>query len=85
MVENNYAESTDAQVLVGWTQAQRNYLRENRKNYSKALFFFQQGVHEYIFPRLVATTKSKEAWDVLQQAYQGTHKVKVIKLQYLRR
>jgi len=48
-------------------------------------FFIQQGVHVPIFPRIVATTKSKVAWDVLHQAYQGTDKVKVIKLQSLRR
>ena len=35
--------------------------------------------------RLVATTKSKEPWDVLRKAYQGRDKVKVIKLQSLSR
>ena len=43
----------------------------------------QQGVHESIFPRLGGRTKSKEAWDVLQQAYQGTYKINVFKLQSL--
>jgi len=42
-------------------------------------------VHDSIFPRLVGVTKSKEAWDALQQAYQGTDKVKIVKLQPLRR
>jgi hypothetical protein len=86
LVENGYTEPVDAQAIVGLTQVQRDQLRENRKKKdSKALFFIQQAVHDSIFPRLVATTKSKEAWDVLQQAYQGTDKVKVVKLQSLRR
>lgn len=42
-------------------------------------------MHDSIFPRLVGVTKSKEAWDALQQAYQGSDKVKIVKLQPLRR
>jgi hypothetical protein len=84
-VENSYREQTHAQDIVGLTQVQRDQLRENRKKNSKALFFIQQAMHDSIFPILDATTKSKEAWDVLQQTYQGTNKVKVVKLQSLRR
>ena len=49
------------------------------------LFFIQQVVHDSIFFRLVAIEKSKEAWGVLQQTYEGINKLKVIKLQYHRR
>jgi hypothetical protein len=38
-----------------------------------------------IFPRIAATTKSKQAWETLQNAYQGSSKVKFVKLQLLRR
>jgi len=42
-------------------------------------------MHDSIFPGLVGVTKSKEAWDALPQAYQGTDKVKIVRLQSLRR
>ena len=60
-------------------------LRDNRKKDSKALFSIFQPVHESIFPRVVATTKSKQAWDTLETAYQGMAKVKTTKLQMLMR
>ena len=60
-------------------------MRDNEKNDSKALFYIFQAVHESIFPRVVAATKSKEAWDTLQTTYQGMEKVKTTKLQMLRR
>jgi hypothetical protein len=47
------------------------------------LFFIQQAVAESIFPRIAAATKSKDAWDVLRNGYQGNAKVLTIKLQTL--
>eukprot|EP00253_Pinus_taeda_P031489 PITA_31489 len=44
-----------------------------------------QVVHENIFPRVAAATKSKQAWDTLQKTYQGMEKVNTTKLQMLRR
>ena len=83
-VENGYKEP-NSQTLAHRTQDQRNQLKENRKKESKTLFLIQQVVHDSIFPRLVGVTKSKEACDALQQAYQGTDKVEIVKLQSLRR
>jgi hypothetical protein len=40
---------------------------------------------ESIFPRIEETTKSTQTWKTLQNAYQGRSKVKLIKLQFLRR
>lgn len=40
---------------------------------------------ESIFPRVAATTRSKRAWEILETTYQGITKVKVAKLQSLRR
>ena len=54
------------------------------KKESKAIFYIFQEVHESIFPRIVATTKSKQAWDTLQTTYQGMKKLKTAKLQMLR-
>jgi hypothetical protein len=42
-------------------------------------------VDESIFPRIATTTKSKDAWDALQNGYQRNDKVLTIKLQTLRR
>ena len=60
-------------------------LKEDRKQDSKALFLIQQGVAESIFSRIISATKSKEAWDLLQQEFQGSTKVQMVKLQTLRR
>ena len=60
-------------------------LRDNKKKNSKSLFYIFQEVHESIFPGIAVATKSKKAWDTLQTAYQGIGKVKITKLQMLRR
>ncbi|XP_059075217.1 uncharacterized protein LOC131875188 [Cryptomeria japonica] len=40
---------------------------------------------ESIFPKVLIATRSKKAWETLEIAYQGNTKVKVAKLQSLRR
>ncbi|KAJ8628083.1 hypothetical protein MRB53_021390 [Persea americana] len=45
-----------------------------RKKDSKALLVIQQAVHESIFPRIAAANKSKDAWKILKDEYQGTDK-----------
>jgi len=42
-------------------------------------------MHVSIFFRLVRVTKPKQAWDDLYQACQGSDKVKIVKLESLRR
>ena len=42
-------------------------------------------MEESIFPWVASTTRSKHAWDTLQNSYQGTRKVKLVRLQMLRR
>ena len=49
------------------TDAEKVKLKEDQKQDSKALFLIQQGVAEIIFSRIISATKSKEAWDLLQQ------------------
>ncbi|KAG8490935.1 hypothetical protein CXB51_014723 [Gossypium anomalum] len=75
LVENGYGEEEVAAET----------LKDIRKRDAKALFFIQQVVDESIFPRIEAVTRSKEAWDMLRMAYQGTTKVMTVKLQTLRR
>lgn len=50
---------------------------------ARALLFIQQGVSKTIFPRILAATKAKEAWDILKKEFQGSEKVITIKLQSL--
>ena len=85
LIEIGYPVPVDQDTYTTWTQAQKDQLKDNKKKDSKALFLIQQAVHESIFPRIAAATKSKEAWDILQSAYQGTNKVKIVRLQMLRR
>lgn len=42
-------------------------------------------MEEVIFPKVVATTNSKKAWNNLQSTYQSVGKVKTSKLQNIRR
>lgn len=44
-----------------------------------------QGIEESIYPKIEVAKNAKEAWDILEIAYQGTTKVKNVKLQTLRR
>jgi len=60
-------------------------LKSNKKNDSKALFYFYQAVRENLFPNIAAVKRSKDAWDTLQTTYQGMEKVKTIKIQLMRR
>ena len=83
--QHDFQEPADALAYNALTQAANDLLRDNRKKASKSLFYFFQVVHESIFPRVVATKNSKQAWDTFQAAYQGMEKVKTKKLQMLRR
>ncbi|KZV49997.1 hypothetical protein F511_39831 [Dorcoceras hygrometricum] len=64
---------------------QKGKLRENKKKDAKALFFIQQGFHENVFSRISAGESAKEAWKILKTEFQGSAKVIMVKLQYLRR
>ncbi|KAJ8633326.1 hypothetical protein MRB53_026662 [Persea americana] len=63
-------------VLVGVSSSVSlaHHLFDRRKKDSKALLVIQQAVHESIFPRIAATNKSKDAWKILKDEYQGTDK-----------
>ena len=60
-------------------------MKSNKKKDSKALFYLYQAVHESVFPRIAVSKRSKDAWETLKIAYQGMEKVKIAKLQFLRR
>ena len=81
-VEEGFVDLEDTSTL---TNAQKQQLKEHRKKDAKALSMIQQGVANSIFPRVINSRKSNEAWDILQKEYRGALKVKTIKLQTLRR
>ncbi|CAA0830320.1 Unknown protein, partial [Striga hermonthica] len=56
-----------------------------KKKDSLALFTLQMAMTESLFPRISGAQTSKEAWDTLKEEYQGSDKVRHLKLQTLRR
>ncbi|XP_074324291.1 uncharacterized protein LOC141661204 [Apium graveolens] len=79
LVKSGYDESANL------TNAQKEALKETKKKDAKALFFIQQAISESLFPRIMRVATAKEAWEVLQEEFQGNSKVRSIKLQSLRR
>lgn len=63
-------------------------LRQEKKEKlrdASALFAIQQAVDDTNFSRIMGATTSKEAWDLLKEEFQGTAKVRSVKLQTMRR
>lgn len=73
----------DPAVGAALPQAQKDDLRENRKKDKKALYFIYQALDDAVFEKISAAKTSKQAWDILQKAYEGD-KVKSVRLQTLR-
>ena len=65
--------------------AQKNTLKENQEKDADVLSKIQSRISDSIFPRIMRASVSKEAWDILQQEFQGNDKVRAVKLQSLRR
>ncbi|KAA8525231.1 hypothetical protein F0562_007086 [Nyssa sinensis] len=82
LVESGFAEPESTATL---TQDQAKALKENIQRDARALNQIQEGVSNSIFPRIMRATRSKQAWEILQQEYQGDLKARTIKLQNLRR
>lgn len=40
---------------------------------------------ETVFPKIAAANYAKEAWDILEMNFKGIDKVRVVKLQMIRR
>ncbi|KAL0441847.1 UNVERIFIED_CONTAM: putative mitochondrial protein [Sesamum radiatum] len=68
------------------SSAEKGKLENKKAKDSEALYYIQTAVADHIFPRIsVVATSAKEAWSILQKEYQGSAKVRIIKLQTLRR
>ncbi|PNX90251.1 F-box protein [Trifolium pratense] len=80
VVLNGYDE-----LVENPTDAQRNAFKENKNKDYKALFYIQQNCDAQHFEKIAKSTKSKEAWDILESYHDGGAKVKKVKLQAYRR
>ena len=85
LVSTGYTEPADENTYNALTADQKLELKENRKKDAKDLFIIQTRIDISIFPKIVECTKSHDAWEILEKAYKGSTKVKVVKLQLLRR
>ncbi|XP_076902167.1 uncharacterized protein LOC143556814 [Bidens hawaiensis] len=74
-------------VETGYDAGEENQerLRLNRRKDAKALSVIQQGVHDDVVSRIAAAATAKQAWVLLRNEYQGDDKVRMVRLQGLRR
>jgi hypothetical protein len=66
---NGFEEPSNQEVYEALIQEQKDQLIANKKNDATPLFLIQQGLDESILPKVAATTRSKEAWNILEMAY----------------
>eukprot|EP00253_Pinus_taeda_P009270 PITA_09270 len=82
IVESGYEEPTYWNALIA---NERTTRKEARKKNAQALFHIQIALDKSLFPRISGAKTAKAAWETLQEAYQGSDQVKVVKLQTLKR
>jgi hypothetical protein len=82
IVMNGYTEPQDESIL---SVDEKKKLDENRQKSKRALQIIGQALDDSVVGRIKPATTAKQAWDILETAYQGTSKVKIAKLQALRR
>ena len=80
LVQNGFEEPP-----ANATDVQRAAFKENKKKDCKALFYIQQNVDNQHFEKIAKATRSKEAWDILENYHNGGEKVKQVILQSYRR
>ena len=81
LVQNGYED-----LGANPTKAQRLAFKEAKKKYCKALFYIQQNVDNQHFEKISNTSRSKEAWDILENYHNEGETVKQIKLKsYIRK
>ncbi|XP_059071953.1 disease resistance protein Roq1-like [Cryptomeria japonica] len=77
IVKSGYEELDDWNAL---TTNERTTKKEARKNNAQDLFHIQIAHDKRLFPRILGVTIAKDAWKTLQEAYQGSAQVKVVKV-----
>ncbi|XP_052724613.1 uncharacterized protein LOC128194056 [Vigna angularis] len=71
--------------LKGDTKQVKKQYKENRRLDCKARMLLHQCVSSTIFQKVLKATTAKEVWDILQDGYGNSGKVKKIRLQSLQR
>ncbi|XP_058776658.1 uncharacterized protein LOC131650979 [Vicia villosa] len=82
IVEEGFTVPADTSTL---NATQEKELKKNKQRNSKALFTLQQAVTDAIFPRIMGAKTAKDVWNTLKEEFQGSDKVRAVKLQSLRR
>ena len=65
--------------------AKNEELKKMKTKDARVLRMFQREVSLAIFPRIMRAKIAKKAWDILQQEFEGDSKVRIVKLQSLKR
>ena len=81
IVVKGYEQPQDEDSL---TQAQKDALDALKKKDQKALSTIHQDLNDALLQRVISATTAKQAWDILQNTYQGVDKVKKVRLRTLR-
>ncbi|XP_014524278.1 uncharacterized protein LOC106780494 [Vigna radiata var. radiata] len=82
IIEEGFTIPEDTSTL---TAAQKKELKENKQKDSRALFVLQQAIDDTIFPRIIGATSAKQAWNTIQEEFEGSDGVCNVKLHSLRR
>ena len=84
-VINGFNDVTYPTQYVTLTNAQKTQLKESRRKDPKALSLVEAAMTETIFPKITIENYAKEAWDILEMNFKGIDKVRIVKLQNIRR
>ena len=66
------------------SQAQKDALQNTRKKDQRALTLIHQAIDDGNFERISGAATTKQAWQILENAFKGVDQVKKVRLQRLR-
>ena len=52
---------------------------------AKPLSLIEAAIIEIVFPRIIEENCAKEAWDILEMNFKETYKVRIVKLEMIKR
>ena len=84
-VINGFNDVTDLVQYAALKNPQKTQLNESRRKDAKALSLIEATMTETLSPKIAAPNYGKEAWDILEKNLKETNKVRVLKLQMIKR